>query len=58
MFSYAKSDLSLTADISKFPVIIYSPGFRGILDGNTAQCEELASQGYIVVAISHPYVLK
>ncbi len=26
-----------------------------MIDGNSAQCEELASHGYIIVGISHPY---
>jgi predicted dienelactone hydrolase len=39
----------------QFPVIIFSHGFRGTRDTNTAQCEELASYGYIVVGISHTY---
>lgn len=40
----------------KFPVIIFSHGY-GMCnqDSNVAQCEELASHGYIVVAINHTY---
>jgi len=55
MFTYAKPALPLVHDVSQFPVIIFSPGFRGILDGNTSKCEELASHGYIVIGTSHPY---
>ena len=55
MYCYAKPDATLTTDIPQLPIIIFSPGFRSIYDGNTSSCEELASQGYIVVGISHPY---
>ena len=41
---------------SPYPVILYSHGLGlGWRDDNTALCEELASNGYIVVGISHPY---
>ncbi|MFA5075147.1 MAG: hypothetical protein WC436_03540 [Candidatus Babeliales bacterium] len=44
------------ADISQqFPVIIFSHGFTGRFDINTAQCEELASNGYVVVGIGHTF---
>ena len=55
MYVYAQTDMPLTPDIPQFSVIIFSPGFRGVQDANTAHCEELASQGYIVVSIAHPY---
>jgi predicted dienelactone hydrolase len=38
----------------KFPVIIFSPA-DGALFHYTALCEQLASHGYIVVAIAHTY---
>ena len=40
----------------KFPVIIFSPGYYfGLDDFYTAQMENLASHGYIIVSITHPY---
>ena len=54
-YSYAKHSLEIETNVSQLPVIIYSSGFRFTFDSNTAQCEELASYGYIVVGISHPY---
>jgi hypothetical protein len=36
-----------------FPVILYSAS--GVMNANTLLCEELASHGYIVFAIGHPY---
>jgi dienelactone hydrolase len=55
MYVYAKSDLPIASEYSPFPVILFSPGFRGFQDANTAQCEELASRGYVVVGMTHPY---
>tara|TARA_B100001564_G_scaffold352186_1_gene359152 strand:- start:3629 stop:4810 length:1182 start_codon:yes stop_codon:yes gene_type:complete len=39
----------------KFPIIIYSHGHQSIKIANTSQAEELASNGYIVVAMDHSY---
>ena len=39
----------------KFPVIIYSHGHQSIKIANTSQAEEMASNGYIVVAMDHSY---
>lgn len=41
---------------SKFPVVIVSHGWGAQLHGWTWFCELLASNGYFVVGISHPYV--
>jgi predicted dienelactone hydrolase len=38
----------------RFPVIIFSHGFYSYPAQNTVLAEQLASHGYIVVAISHP----
>ncbi len=55
IYTYAKLNASLTAEARQFPVIIFSHNYQGTCDSNTAQCEELASHGYVVVGISHPY---
>lgn len=39
-----------------YPVILFSPGFGGISEQYTALVEDLASHGYVVVGIDHPYV--
>jgi predicted dienelactone hydrolase len=39
-----------------YRVIIFSPSWRGQRDQNLFQLEELASHGYVVVGIDHPYV--
>jgi DNA-binding Xre family transcriptional regulator len=38
-----------------YPVLIFSHGRGGYRQHNTFQAEELASHGYIVAAIDHPY---
>lgn len=40
---------------SSFPGIIYSHGYNSNLYINTAFCADMASHGFIVVSISHPY---
>jgi dienelactone hydrolase len=37
-----------------FPVVLFSPGFGGIISLNTFYVLELASHGFIVVGINHP----
>jgi len=39
----------------RYPVLIYEPSWDGMRTENTALSEELASHGYIVVGIDHPY---
>lgn len=39
----------------RLPLIIFSHGLMGGRIQNTVQCEELASHGYIVAGIDHPY---
>lgn len=50
--SYLNAPLSAAS--RKYPVILFSGG-SGMFNGqNTIQMEELASNGYIVIAVSHP----
>lgn len=39
----------------RFPVVLFSPGSGGARTQNTAWAEELASHGYVVAALDHPY---
>ncbi|MER6237990.1 dienelactone hydrolase family protein [Streptomyces clavifer] len=39
----------------RFPVVLFSPGSGGVRTQNTAWAEELASYGYAVAALDHPY---
>lgn len=38
-----------------FPLVLFSPGLGGVRTQNSAWAEELASHGYIVAAVDHPY---
>ncbi|KOX16703.1 hypothetical protein [Nocardiopsis sp. NRRL B-16309] len=38
-----------------FPVVVLSPGLGGVRGQNTAWAQELASHGYVVAALDHPY---
>jgi dienelactone hydrolase len=50
------TDLSaISADRTKWPVLLFSPGLSVARQSYTALVTELASRGYVVVAISHPY---
>lgn len=40
---------------SKYPVLFFSHGSTDMPEFNTVRAEELASQGYVVVAINHTY---
>lgn len=42
-------------DGSPWPVVLFSPGLGGVRMQNTAWATELASHGYVVVALDHPY---
>jgi dienelactone hydrolase len=48
-------DAMLSDSRPRFPVLLYAPSWDGMRTENTFQVEELASHGYIVVGIDHPY---
>ncbi|MFE2280612.1 alpha/beta hydrolase family protein [Streptomyces sp. NPDC059454] len=39
----------------RFPIVLFSPGAGGVRTQNTAWAEELASHGYVIAALDHPY---
>ncbi|MFE6388273.1 alpha/beta hydrolase family protein [Nocardiopsis dassonvillei] len=43
------------ADTGPFPVVLYSPGMEQSRFLNALHLEELASHGYVVAAMDHPY---
>lgn len=53
--SHSYQDAPLADSPSPYPVLIFSHGFSGLINQNTIQMEELASHGYIVFSIGHPY---
>ena len=38
-----------------YPLVIFSHGAFGVIDSNYSTCTELASHGYVVASIGHPY---
>mgnify|MGYP004568592297 CR=1 FL=1 len=38
-----------------YPLIVFSHGAGGVLESNASTCVNLASNGYVVAAIAHPY---
>jgi predicted dienelactone hydrolase len=55
--THATVDAALAASPRRLPVLVFSGGFTGIPSYATALLEELASRGYIVLNIVHPYEL-
>ena len=54
--SYSYDNAMFSQAQEEFPVLIFSPGFYfGMAPLYSAFMENLASQGYIVCSISHPY---
>jgi predicted dienelactone hydrolase len=51
----ATVDAPVTPGQDRFPVVLFSPGLEGVRTQNTAWAEDLASRGYVVVALDHPY---
>ncbi|WP_307868788.1 alpha/beta hydrolase family protein [Umezawaea beigongshangensis] len=48
-------DAPVAGEGGRFPVVLFSPGSSGVRTQNTAWAEELASHGYVVAALDHPY---
>ncbi|MFI9329805.1 alpha/beta hydrolase family protein [Kitasatospora sp. NPDC052868] len=53
--THAVPDAPAASDGGRFPVVLFSPGLGGVRTQNTAWAEELASNGYVVAALDHPY---
>jgi Predicted dienelactone hydrolase len=55
VLAYAKPNARLLPQ-NRFPVIIFIPGLGAGRQDYTILCEELASQGYVILALDQPYV--
>ena len=42
-------------DGEKFPLIIFNHGYQSFREGNSFLCIDLASQGYVVMTVGHPW---
>ncbi len=54
--TYAKDNAPITHDKTTFSVIIATHGAGPMIQQYSWLCEELASHGYIVIGINHPYL--
>ncbi|MBF6354197.1 dienelactone hydrolase family protein [Nocardia higoensis] len=48
-------DASPAPDGLRWPVVLFSPGLGGVRTQSTVWAQELASHGYVVAAVDHPY---
>jgi predicted dienelactone hydrolase len=53
--THAVFDAPVAGGDERFPVVLFSPGSGGVRAQSTAWAEELASHGYVVVGLDHPY---
>lgn len=53
--THAALDTEPAATAGRFPVLVFSHGYTGIPSAYTAMLEDLASHGYAVLSIVHPY---
>ncbi|WP_223645768.1 hypothetical protein [Corallococcus sp. EGB] len=54
-FAHAVRDAPMAEGSERFPVLLFSPGYGTGTALYSGPAEELASQGYVVAAISHPF---
>jgi predicted dienelactone hydrolase len=53
--THAALDAPPLANPGKFPVLVFSHGYTGMPSSYTALLEDLASHGYAVLSVVHPY---
>lgn len=53
--THAVADAAVADGDERFPLVLFSPGLGGVRGQNTAWAQELASRGYVVAALDHPY---
>lgn len=51
----SKEGLQLSDKEKSYPIVLFSHGAGTTMEVETAQCEDLASNGYVVAAIDHTY---
>ena len=53
--TYCYKDVPVSHQEDKYPVVIYNHGLNGYQMDSTVLCADIASSGYIVISIGHPY---
>ncbi len=54
--THAYLDVPVNPEQASYPVIIFSPGYNSMRQQSTSLMEELASHGYVVIALDHTHV--
>jgi dienelactone hydrolase len=53
--THATMSSALSDERATWPVLLFSPGWGSSREDYTGLCADLASRGYVVVALSHPF---
>lgn len=53
--THAVSDAAVAASLTALPVILFQHGYTGLPSSHTALAEDLASHGWVVLNLIHPY---
>src|ERR671937_799924 len=53
--THASASPPVSAERSTWPVLVFLPGWSSPREAYSGLCADLASRGYVVVALSHPY---
>src|SRR5919201_2983243 len=53
--THASASPPVSAERSSWPVLVFLPGWGAPREAYSGLCADLASRGYVVVALSHPY---
>jgi len=53
--THADVDVPPAATPARFPLLVFSHGYGGFASASTALLEDLASHGYVVLHVVHPY---
>lgn len=54
--THAQEGVPVSDRQANYPVILFSHGGGTTMEAHASQCEDMASHGYIVVAVNHTYV--
>lgn len=53
--TYCYKDVPISDRKDRYPVVVYNHGLSGFQMESTVLCADIASNGYIVISIGHPY---